>query len=142
MACPYFLPLTRRDDLPWPHPARLPLGAGFAGRCCAPGHEGAAPSDRELQDCCNLGYAPCPRLPRDRPADSVRYGVAADSAERIVITWVFERGHAPGTHGHAEYDCALGGFSVSHPEPHIRRQLECYLDQYLERRRPDLRRGG
>jgi hypothetical protein len=87
-----------------------------------------------LQACCNLGYAKCSRLPQERAADCVRYAVGADGEQRIVLTWVLERGHAPGQHGHAEYDCGAGRFAAPHPDPQVQRQLECYLEQYLARR--------
>ena len=133
MACPYFIPDVRRDDILWPHPARLPLGAGFGGCCGAPQHAGERPDDDHLRDHCNLGYARCSRLPADRAADSVRYAVALAGAERLVVTYVFEREHAPGQCGHAEYDCREKNFSVPHPDPRIQKQLECYVGEYLAR---------
>lgn len=134
MACPYFLPGERRDDLLWPFPSRLPLGAGFGGQCSAPGHEGATPTDDELKNGCNLGYARCPRLPEQREADCVRYIVSLDSRERIVVTWSSERLHAPRRWGFAEFDCAAGQFTQPCPDPRIQKQAECYLDAYLKRR--------
>lgn len=134
MACPFFVPSERRDDLLWPFPARLPLGAGFGGVCAAPGHEGVTPSDEELKSACNLGYARCERLPEKRESDCVRYVVSLDSRERIVVTWASERGHAPGQHGHAEYDCAARKFTQPCPDLRIQKQVECYLDSYLRRR--------
>ncbi|MGA7967436.1 MAG: hypothetical protein WBQ00_03105 [Terriglobales bacterium] len=41
MACPYFVPREIVYDLSWPHPARLPLGAGWTGTCCAASHKSA-----------------------------------------------------------------------------------------------------
>ncbi len=135
LACPFFLPQQRRDDLLWPHPARLPLGGGFGGVCCAPGHEGTVPADDDLKDLCNLGYAKaCPRLPKERSADAVRYVVSLDSEERVIISYCFEREHAPGEHGHAEFHCASRRFTVRHPDATVQKQLECYLDQYWLRR--------
>ncbi len=136
MACPYFFPQQRRDDLVWPHPARLPLGAGFGGTCSAPGFAGTAPSDDELRDGCNLGYAKqCRRLPREREADCARYAVSLDGDQRVVVTWILERDHAPGEHGHAEYDCAARQLTVAPDNARIRRQLECYLGEFLRRKR-------
>ena len=66
LACPFFMPVQKLDGA-WLHPSRLPLGAGWDGHCSAPGHEGARPSDQELQEFCNLGYAAkCSRLPAER----------------------------------------------------------------------------
>src|SRR5580704_1544934 len=39
LACPYFVPREIVHDIAWPHPARLPLGAGWTGTCCAASHE-------------------------------------------------------------------------------------------------------
>jgi hypothetical protein len=39
LACPYFVPREIVYDLSWPHPARLPLGAGWTGTCCAASHK-------------------------------------------------------------------------------------------------------
>ena len=134
MACPFFEPRERRDDLLWPFPSRLPLGAGFGGVCAAPGHEGANPTDDELKSACNLGYARCQRLPEPRDSDCVRYIVSLDSRERIVVTWTSERMHAPGRWGFAEYDTAAQRFTQPCPDPRIQKQVECYLDSYLKRR--------
>ena len=136
MACPFFFPEQRRDDLAWQHPARLPLGAGFGGTCRA-GAEPATPDDAALRDACNLGYATsCPRLPADRAADCVRYAIQEDSTTRIVIAWASERAHAPLEHGVAEFDRALGAFHDAHPDPCRSRQLQCYLESHLRRRPP------
>lgn len=137
MACPFFFPQQRRDDLAWPHPARLPLGAGFGGLCRAHGDAATEPGDPALRDFCNLGYAgACPRLPGERAADCARYAVHLDAGARIVIAWVLERDHAPGEHGHVEYDRTAGAFASQHPDPCLQRQLECYLESYLRRQPP------
>ena len=128
------MPDVRCDHILWPHPARLPLGCGYTGHCSAPGHEGTQPSDSELKDQCNLGYARCGRLPADRPADAVRYIVSLEGEERIVITYIIERDHAPVDTGCAEYDRAAGAFRVPHADPRIQKQMECYLASYLMRR--------
>ncbi len=134
MACPYFIPSARRDDLLWPHPGRLPLGAGFGGHCGAPGYDALPPTDADLQERCNLGYARCSRLPAERLADAVRFAVALDAAERLVVTWVLERDHAPAGSGVVEFDRETRRFAVPHPDARIQKQLECYLAGYLERR--------
>lgn len=41
MACPYFVPREIVYDVSWPHPARLPLGAGWTGTCCAASYKSA-----------------------------------------------------------------------------------------------------
>ena len=63
MACPFFMPVEKLENGAWPHPARLPLGGGWSGRCTAPGHEGEIPTQSALEEFCNLGYAArCGRL--------------------------------------------------------------------------------
>ena len=53
MACPYFVPREIVNDGSWLHPSRLPLGAGWSGRCCASEQE-TTPSDAVLHELCNL----------------------------------------------------------------------------------------
>lgn len=78
MACPYFMPVARLENGSWPHPARLPLGAGWCGHCTAPGHEGEAPPQDVLEAFCNLGYASsCSWSPPERLWDSVRFAISA-----------------------------------------------------------------
>jgi len=96
---------AQKLDGAWLHPARLPLGGGWGGHCSAPGHEGAQPSDEELHEFCNLGYAAkCSRLPSERDCDAVRFSVARDQGSRLLVWFVCETGHRPAKHGTAEYD--------------------------------------
>ena len=147
MACPFFMPTERADDLALPHPARLPLGAAWRGRCTAPGHDQAIPTPDELNGC-NLGYAKsCSRLPEHRKCDAVRVGVLKESGTLISLQLIFESGYRPAGQELLEYDRATGGPPVpqrqgmdrnsSYPEPSVQRQAECFLQTYLERRRPD-----
>ncbi len=133
MACPFFAPTHRADDIAFPHPARLPLGGSWRGVCSAPGHEQATPSDAELE-CCNLGYAKsCPRLPKERACDAVRFAVSNDSGETISLQFVFETDYLPTALGSLEYDRALKTWVSRHPEPRTQRLAECFLHSYLER---------
>jgi hypothetical protein len=135
MACPYFLPLKRIESPPWPHPARLPLGDGWSGQCTAPGHAGAQPTDDELKDGCNLGYArACPRLPRDRAVDAVRFSLARDRHQRLAVQFVCEIAHAPAGHGVLEFDAAVGRWSSVHDDARVQKMAECFLDSYLRRK--------
>jgi hypothetical protein len=132
MACPFFFPQTRIENPPFPHPARLPLGDGFAGQCTAPGHEGTLPTDEELKEACNLGYARnCTRLPRERSCDAVRFSLARDREQKLTVQFVCEAGHAPAAHGMLEYDAAAGRWSCLHADARIQRMAECFLDSYL-----------
>jgi hypothetical protein len=134
MACPFFFPQTRIEMPLWPHPPRLPLGDGFAGQCTAPGHEGARPTDEELKDGCNLGYARhCARLPRERSCDAVRFSLGRDRDQKLTIQFVCEMAHAPAAHGMLEFDAAAGRWSSLHADARIQRMAECFLESYRQR---------
>ena len=134
MACPFFMPVRKLDGA-WLHPSRLPLGSGWSGYCCAPGHDGAQPSDEQLREFCNLGYAEgCAHLPRERACDAVRFSVARESGSQLLLWFVCEAGHLPVTHGMLEYDTALGRWTSSHDDPRIQKMAECYVESYLLRR--------
>lgn len=135
MSCPYFMPAARLENAAWPHPRRLPLGAGWSGCCTAPGHDGAIPLEGELRDGCNLGYArQCARLPQERAGDAVRFSIARDREQRIALRYALERAHLPGENGLLEYDVSAGDWTAAHPDTRIQQQAACYLEAYLERR--------
>ena len=134
MACPFFMPTEALQDGGWIHPTRLPLGGGWHGHCCAPGHEGVLPETSELRDC-NLGYASaCTRLPASRTSDAVRFGVSRDRGSQLDLFYVHELAHRPGEYGTLVYDVALGQWLSSHSQPHIQKMAESYLQSYLLRR--------
>jgi hypothetical protein len=96
VACPFFMPTDKLADGGWLHPSRLPLGGGWIGHCSAPGHEGAEPTNQELREFCNLGYAAgCPRLPEERAYDAVRFSVAHDRGAQLMLWFVCESRHRP-----------------------------------------------
>ena len=135
MACPFFLPVRKLEAGIWAHPARLPLGAGWAGCCGAPGHEGVEPSDEELREGCNLGYAAsCPRLPQQRPYDAVRFSVARDGGSQVILWYACEVDHRPFDYGQLEYDGSRAQWISSHPDPRIQKMAECYLESYALRK--------
>lgn len=135
MACPFFMPTERLEDGGWLHPSRLPLGGGWSGHCCAAGHEGAAPASDELREFCNLGYAlNCPRLPRERAVDALRFSIVRDRGAQLTVMFVNEMGHRPAGHGTLEYDLAQKRWISSHPDPRTQKMAECYLESYLLRR--------
>ena len=135
MTCPFFVPTAKSEEGLWIHPSRLPLGAGWQGYCSAPGHLGARPSKDEIRDCCNLGYASaCPRLPKQRRSDAVRFSIARDSGGRLLIWFVAEAGHLPVEHATLEYDIPRQSWVVPHPDARTQRLAECYLESYLLRR--------
>jgi hypothetical protein len=134
VACPYFFPTEKSWSIAWPFPRRLPLGAGFCGTCRA-GVGPQTPSDAELKDFCNLGYAgQCSKLPAERRADCVRFAVARHQGDRIMLSYVYEREHTPVEHGELEYDCATQRWLVALEDTCVQRQAECYLGTYLERK--------
>jgi hypothetical protein len=134
VACPYFLPKAKSNELFWPFPQRLPLGAGFHGQCVA-GETAMQPGDVELRDFCNLGYArQCGNLPVSRRADAIRFSVASEKDGEVVLRYICERNHAPVEHGELSYRPATGNWIVSHADPVLQRQAECYVAVYLERK--------
>lgn len=133
MACPFFSPSDRADNIALPHPARLPLGAAWRGSCTAPGGELVQLGAADLEGC-NLGYAHhCLRLPEQRAADAVRFVVSRYSADRLQLQFVLEAKHLPIAHGKLEYDCARSCWTSAHADPVIQKLAECFLRTYLER---------
>jgi hypothetical protein len=135
MACPFFMPTAKRDDGGWKHPGRLPLGSGWHGHCFAPGREGSEPTAEEVRELCNLGYASrCPRLPKTRAADAVRFSITRDRGDQLTVCFVYELGHCPAGYGTLRYNISLGKWMSPHPEPCVQKMAECYLQSYLLRR--------
>lgn len=133
VACPFFFPVEK-VSIGWAFPARLPLGAGFTGTCRAGGQE-ITPTETELRDFCNMGYAGgCARMPAARCADGVRFAVARDEESRIVLHYVSERLHEPVEYGRLEYDCASQTWAAPLRDGCLQRQAECYVAVYLERK--------
>jgi hypothetical protein len=141
MACPFFMPVEKLESSIWLHAARLPLGCGWSGQCTAPGHEGESPSQNELRDHCNLGYAHgCQRLPLERAWDSVRFGARTLGGEntsdgRIQVRYVCERDHRPAEHGNLQFDPVTSQWKESHRDDRVQRMAECFLESYLEKRK-------
>jgi hypothetical protein len=130
LACPFFMPTRKSNDGAWMHPARLPLGAGWEGHCTAPGAEGAVPAGAELH-LCNLGYATeCPRLPKDRVSDAVRFAIVSEQSSGIRLAYVCEKEHLPGEHGRLEYRTATHSWLTPHPDERIQKMAECFVDSW------------
>jgi hypothetical protein len=135
LACPYFIPRAMLNDGSWPHPSRLPLGAGWSGGCCASGQEVAA-EERHVRDFCNLGYAKgCPHLPKDREWDAVRFTVANAGTKQVTLTYACELEHTPVTHGTLTYDLGSERWQNEHSDPRINRLAAGYLEAYRVRQR-------
>ena len=152
------MPMEKLATGAWPHPARLPLGCGWSGRCTAPGHEGETPDDRDLEFC-NLGYASgCARLPKQRVWDAVRFAMVAphESAatettsvgmnshsgrtragsglrRNFQVQYVCERAHLPVEHGRLEFEAAESKCLRPHPDARVQKMAECFLATYLIR---------
>jgi hypothetical protein len=134
LACPYFVPLEVVNDGSWPHPSRLPLGAGWAGNCLASGREIAA-SDAHLREFCNLGYATaCPHLPPARDWDAIRFCIARVGSEQVTINFVCELNHAPMEHGNLTFDLLNDAWLDEHVDARVLRLATCYLQSYRARR--------
>ncbi len=134
MACPYFIPGERCESELWTHRSRLPLGDGYSGHCCAPGHETAAIGEEQLKDC-NLGYARCERLPADRKADAVRFLVAKDENDRLEIQFATELAHHPASSGLLKYDATSGRFIATEPtsDASVEKLGLAFVGSYLRR---------
>lgn len=133
MACPFFSPTDRVENIALPHPARLPLGAAWRGSCSAPGAELVQLGEVELESC-NLGYAhSCPRLPKERIVDAARFAVSKQSAGRLQVHFVLEFEHLPVEHGSLEYDRVLTGWRSLHSDPRIQKLADCFVQSYLVR---------
>lgn len=142
------MPVSKRENGTWPHPARLPLGCGWSGHCTAPGHENEVPAQDILEAFCNLGYATgCSWAPVQRTSDSVRFSVSAPltgagekplagaPARRLHLTYVCERDHRPVEHGELEFDPSRAAWLRPHDDPRIQRMAACFLESYLRKSR-------
>jgi hypothetical protein len=130
LACPFFVPREILNDGSWPHPSRLPLGAGWTGDCRASGREVPA-SDADIRESCNLGYATaCPRLPRERDWDAIRFSVANTNEAQITICFVCELAHAPIEHGKLTFNLATDTWLDSPSDPRVLTLATCYLHAY------------
>lgn len=133
MACPFFVPLEVVNDGSWPHPSRLPLGAGWTGNCLASGQEIAA-SDTHTREFCNLGYASaCPHLPAHRDWDAVRFSVAHVGREQVTICFVCELNHAPIEHGKLIFDLVNDTWHTPPADSRVLRLATSYLQTYRAR---------
>ena len=134
MTCPFFMPTERADDIAFPHPSRLPLGSSWRGSCLAPSHEQATLSATELESC-NLGYAKsCPRLPKERVCDAVRFAVVNESQDSVSLKFVLEKAYLPTSHGMLAYDRHSKSWRSSHADMSVQKKAECFLQSYLDRK--------
>jgi hypothetical protein len=133
LACPYFIPREILNDGSWPHPSRLPLGAGWSGACCASGNEVPA-AEAHIREFCNLGYAiACPHLPQSRDWDAVRFSVASSGPDQITLRYACELGHAPAAHGTLTYELTSESWRDAHPDARVQRLATSFLHAYRVR---------
>ncbi len=133
LACPFFVPLEIVNDGSWPHPSRLPLGAGWTGNCRASGQEVAA-SGTHIREFCNLGYATaCPHLPNGRDWDAIRFSVACAGLEQVTIIFVCELDHDPIEYGELTFDLASGVWLNPHLDPRVLTLANCYVQTFRSR---------
>ena len=133
MACPYFVPREILNDGSWPHPSRLPLGAGWNGGCCASGSV-VSPQDSEIREFCNLGYATrCPHLPPRRDWDAIRFAVARTSSEQIVLSYSCELDYAPREHGTMTFNVSRETWQNTHADARVNRLADTFLRSYRSR---------
>ena len=134
LPCPFFFPTELCDQSLWPFPARLPLGAGYAGCCMAPGCEGTRPSETDVQRFCNLGYGDsCSRLPHERAADANRFFVSRHDAE-LTIAFCSERRHLPVEHTVLTFNSSTQAWTSRHASGCVQRQAECAMESFIRRR--------
>jgi hypothetical protein len=138
LACPYFVPREILNDGSWPHPSRLPLGAGWSGTCCASDLP-IVPTDQHLHEFCNLGYAAaCPHLPARREWDAVRFSVASEGRDLVAFHYICEFHHAPVEHGKLFFDVNREAWTNLHSDARVQRLADCYLQTYRVRHTPVL----
>jgi len=99
------------------------------------------PSNDELQEFCNLGYAEgCARLPRERVWDSVRFGARTvcndgGASGRVQVRYICERGHLPREYGVLEFDPVDARWDRPHRDERLQRMAECFVVSYLEKKK-------
>lgn len=85
---------------------------------------------------CNLGYATdCPRLPKERKWDAIRFAVTSEHESRVCLAYVCERDHLPSDHGRLEYSVVQRRWLIFHPDARIQRMAECFLASWLAKSR-------
>ena len=137
MACPFFVPREILNDGSWPHPSRLPLGAGWRGTCCAQRQEEASDLAIDalyVRDFCNLGYAKeCPHFPHNRDWDAVRFSIASSSDDQLTLCYTCELDYVPVEHGTLIYDLAGNVWRVEARDQRVRRLADSYVRAYRSR---------
>ena len=133
MACPFFMPTERFEGRAWLHPSRLPLGAGWHGRCTAGHPDAPPPTDEHVQRYCNLGYATtCSDFPSGRSPTRSVWRSHTHTEEQI--SWLRLRIEPSARRAWRPGVCTGRWSWISpHPDPRIQKMAECYLESHLRK---------
>jgi len=139
MACPFFAPQRRLEPGAWTHRPRLPLGEPCFGFCQVLSGASFAPPEEHQRELCNRGYARglCEHFPASGAADAVRFSVSDDCGGCVRVVYVFEKDHAPLTHGNLEFrnlEFQTADFPAGEAAPAddlLLRQARAFVESYL-----------
>jgi hypothetical protein len=133
MACPFFDPQRTLDPGAWTHRPRLPLGDPCFGFCRQQPDISFAPPEDHQRELCNRGYARglCEHFPASSAADAVRFFVSGDQNGRLSVVYVFEKDHAPLSHGALEFSAAD---TAAASDDLLMRQARAFVESYLKSR--------
>jgi len=111
----------------------MPLGEAFSGTCRAKPEEFHVPPEAHLRDVCNCGYARglCDRFPGGDAADAVRFSAVRENGA-VSLIYVFEKDHAPASHGTLNYSVEHDSFSDPAADPFLLRQARAFVASYLK----------
>ena len=131
MACPHFEPVRHRAQAG----TLLPLRDFWFGVCHAD-EAGFEPDEHLLSECCNMGYArgKCARFPEAAGPDAVRFTIARDADQKILVRFATEKDHHPHAQGSLEFSRAAGKFVLSESGRLMEKQAGAYVASYLRSR--------
>jgi hypothetical protein len=115
------------------------LGEVYSGECTA-GAEAFQPGEERLE-CCNLGYAAgkCPRFPKTKGPDAVRFAISADRDGFIRIAYSVEQDHLPFQQGVIEYSCDGERWRGLDAGSLLQFQAEAYVRSFLRWKQSEAR---
>jgi hypothetical protein len=106
------------------------LGDPYFGFCHSSGAS-FPPAEEHQRELCNRGYARglCPHFPASSAADAVRFSVMEHAGERVRVVYVFEKDHAPLSHGELEFP---PDEATSPVDDLLLRQARAFVASYLK----------
>jgi hypothetical protein len=136
MPCPYFQPHQPDSTGGGTRSSMLPLGDFWSGHCRAGSAELFQPDPSTQYRLCNLGYArdTCGRFPAGGGPDAVRFHIAGDDGDAILVAWVTERDHFPFAHGSFAWSRQSGDFFRPLVDEHLAGQAFAYVASYRRRK--------